>query len=306
MRDEALRSIGVVTVLFNSESVLPDFLDSLAAQTGVKVRLYAVDNASHDASVALVSAEKRFPVDVIPNDDNLGVAVGNNQGISAALADEVDWLLLLNNDTYFAPDTLAELAAAATSEDAQIMSPLIAATDPPGTVWYSTGHIVPWQGFRAFHDHVGEVLPNRSTSYRTDYASTCALLIAPTVFREVGMMDPVYFVYFDDVDFAVRAKRQGFVYWVTTKALVTHKASSLTGGKHSAFTIEWTSRNWPLVALRNLPSARAGLALIFILTWASGRFLLRRDSFATFTTRLRAYRKGFAARKAPDAPRVAA
>jgi GT2 family glycosyltransferase len=303
---EQARTVGVVTVLFNSAEVLPDFLDSLAAQAGVLVRLYAVDNASRDASVELVRSESRFHVSVIPNDDNLGVAVGNNQGIAGALADGVDWVLLLNNDTLFDADTLAIMAAAAAEEGAQIMSPLIAATDPPGTVWYSTGHLVPWQGFRAFHDDVGAALSQRSVSYRTDYASTCALLVDPAVFREVGMMDPVYFVYFDDVDFAVRAKRSGFEYWVTTKALVTHKASSLTGGKHSAFTIEWTSRNWPLVALRNLSGARATLALLFILSWAAGRFILRRDSLSIFATRLRAYRKGFRARNAPPAPRATA
>ena len=86
--DDALPFVGVVTVTYNSEEVLPDFLDSLAAQRNVRVRLYAIDNDSHDRTLAVLGGyEERIDIVTLANSENLGIAVGNNQGIEQAFAD---------------------------------------------------------------------------------------------------------------------------------------------------------------------------------------------------------------------------
>jgi GT2 family glycosyltransferase len=289
--------VGVVTVTYNSGVVLEDFLDSIAAQTGVEVYLYAIDNASSDGSVAALRAESRIAhLDVVANSDNLGVAEGNNQGIERALRDNCDWVFLLNNDTRFGPTTIADLVRDASENSLDIVSPLIEATEPASSVWYSGGHFVEWQGFRTFHDNSAEPIetfPRERVA--TGYASTCALLIRPDVFEKVGVMDPDYFVYFDDVDFAVRSVRAGYQYWVSPAALILHKASSLTGGKSSPFTLRWYTRNWALISRKHLGPVRSVIALAFIQTWMLARLAVRRDSVETYALRQRAFREGFRA-----------
>lgn len=307
MINKAPRRVGVVTVTFNSGEVLPDFLDSLATQTGVVLHLVAIDNASVDTSVEQLERETRLDqITVVPNDDNLGVAVGNNQGIQIALDAGCDWVLLLNNDTVLPPDAISTLVTEAESNGLKVLSPAISASDPPGTIWYGDGRFVPSQGYRTKHSTMGKPLSDLpKTLTRTGYASTCCLLVHPSVFDSVGLMDPVYFVYFDDVDFAVRCTKAGFEYWITPATQILHKASSLTGGKSSPFTIKWTSRNWPLIARRHLAIPQRTIALAFIQAWMVARLLTRRDSSATFRIRQSSFWEGLrAAASAPPPPKL--
>lgn len=295
-----LPRVGIVTVTYNSSSVLDDFLESLAVQKGVDLTLYAVDNNSGDDSMTRLRAFTRQRTVVIPNDDNLGVAVANNQGIERALADGCDWVLILNNDTYFESAMIQTLVAEAEQHGLDLIVPLIEATDPAGTIWYTEGHYRPWQGFRTFHDGTGRPVSDFPTTLqRTEYAPTCCLLVRPSVFEKVGRMDPVYFVYFDDVDFAVRCAREGFDYWVTPATRIVHKASSLTGGKASPFTITWTSRNWPLIARRQSTRLRAYASLAYIQTWMLGRLLFRKDDLRVYRQRQAGFRDGVRAASAP-------
>ncbi|MGV8883237.1 MAG: glycosyltransferase family 2 protein [Rhodoglobus sp.] len=309
MNSKASRRVGVVTVTFNSGQVLPDFLDSLATQSGASIHLVAVDNASGDTSIAQLTNETRLgEITIIANDENLGVAIGNNQGIQAALDAGCDWVLLLNNDTVLPPEAISILVREAEENNLKVLSPAIAASDPPGTIWYGDGRFVPSQGYRTQHSTMGKPLADLpKTLTRTGYASTCCLLVHPSVFDAVGLMDPVYFVYFDDVDFAVRCTKAGIEYWITPATQILHKASSLTGGKSSPFTIKWTSRNWPLIARRHLAIPQRTIALAFIQAWMVARVLTRRDSLATFRIRQSSFWEGLrAAASAPPPPRVSA
>ena len=72
--------IGVVTVTYNSEQVLQEFLDSLAVQTYRNFVLYVVDNASKDLTLKILRQRTDMAVVTIANPSNVGVAEGNNQG----------------------------------------------------------------------------------------------------------------------------------------------------------------------------------------------------------------------------------
>ena len=290
----ARTKIGIVTVTYNSGEVLEDFLSSLDAQTHDNFVLYAIDNASSDSTLEQLAPPRNFPVVVTANADNVGIAVGNNQGIIQALADKCDWVLLLNNDTILPPTTIDALADSAVRNSAEILSPLIEASEPPSTIWYAGGQIKSVaRAFQPSHELIGEPLAAAPESVMdTAYASTCCLLVAPSVFQSVGLMDPVYFVYYDDLDFAIRAGRAGHQYVLDPSILMLHKASSLTGGPESKFTIHWMSRNWIILARRHAHGIGLPLALGFITAWTFGRWMLRKDSARLLVPRLRAYREG--------------
>ena len=92
-------------------------------------------------------------------------------------------------------------------------------------------------------------------------------------------------MYFEDADFAVRVGEAGLTYWMDPRAVLTHKASSLTGGKRSDFTLRWTARNWPLMIRRTTRGMHRLLALGYVQLWALGRLLLRQDDGRVYRLR---------------------
>ncbi|TAM70045.1 MAG: glycosyltransferase family 2 protein [Microbacteriaceae bacterium] len=303
----SLPKVGVVTVTYNSVGVLDEFLRCLWAQKGVELHLYVIDNNSEDGTVSRLrddaSAES---MTVIANTSNEGVAVGNNQGTEAAIADANTWVLLLNNDTVFDDTFVADLVANAMKHDSKILSPVIETTEPPGSVWYSDGRIQPFKAMKATHLGMGTRIPAElPENYGVDYASTCALLVAPTVFEEVGLMDPVYFVYGDDVDFCIRARKHGYEYRVAGNVLLTHKASSLTGDYTGPFAVRWISRNWIVVARRHATPIQLIVGLAYVSMWTVARFALRRDSLSVTRRRLKAFAEGWRLDLASKPPSLA-
>lgn len=293
-----LPKLGVVTVLYNSAAHLVPFLESVNSQTAVEVDLIVVDNASSDTGARMV---ENFPFGphvtrhLILNTRNNGVAAGNNQGIEVARNLDREWILILNNDTEFSPTMFATLHRTALDHETRLLSPVIAAEEPPGILWYGGGRTVAWQGHRVVHDGSYTMLAEDrlvAGVERTSYAPTCCLLVESTVFDEVGVMDPSYFVYFDDTDFSIRCTKHGISTFVTANATILHKAGGSTGGALSPVTLRWSTRNWALLARRHLPWFKLAVALAYIQLWILGRLLLRFENREQFAVRQRSFLAG--------------
>src|SRR5438105_15725246 len=97
-------------------------------------RLILVDNASTDNTVSAVHA--RFDqVEVITNSTNLGFSGGFNVGIRRALELGADFILMINNDTFVAPNMLDELMAYAGQPGIGLLAPKIYSADEPNRIW---------------------------------------------------------------------------------------------------------------------------------------------------------------------------
>ncbi|MCR5837615.1 MAG: glycosyltransferase, partial [Lachnospiraceae bacterium] len=96
-----MKKIGIVTVLYNSSAVIKEFFQTLGEQNYKNMILYVVDNNSTDDSLQVCKEYENFlqiPVKYIINNENYGVAKGNNIGIKEAFNDNCDYILLSNND----------------------------------------------------------------------------------------------------------------------------------------------------------------------------------------------------------------
>lgn len=286
-------TMGIVTVTYNSESVLPDFFASLARQTDKNWTLYLVDNASADRSLELCRAAAQVPQVVIANAKNLGVAEGNNQGIRQALADGCDSILLLNNDTILAPDLLAILRSGLDLHGCDMTTCKICYADPPDLLWCAGGHFQWWRGMSSTHE--GGEQKDRGqfdTPRRIDYCPTCCLLARRSVFDRAGLMDAAYFAYYDDTDFLLRCRRRGLMLWYLPEGRLWHKVSSLTSAA-SDFTARHYARNYVYFVRKHLPGWQARFwagidQLKFLLS-----FLMRRSSLARWRLRRAAAREGW-------------
>lgn len=267
--------IGVVTVLFNSDGVLPGFFESLSKQEGIRYKLYVIDNSPEDTGTRLShTLSLRYGIDVklVYNSANLGVAKGNNQGIELARADGCDLILLANNDTEFNGTAIRQLQDAVTDGD-RVATPKIMYYERPDVIWYAGGHINQWLMLTP-HYGMGDPDHGQFDGQRyVAYAPTCFMMFDAKVFKEVGCMDEQYFVYYDDTDFVWRMNAHGIRIRFVPSVRVLHKVSSSTGGRWSAFSLYYGNRNRIYFIRKNLRLIEKIVSLSYILGTRPLRFL---------------------------------
>lgn len=244
--------IGVVTVTFNSEDVIDEFLMSVLSQTHREFALYVIDNASNDETLNKIQHYPDPRIVVIKNETNLGIAKGNNQGVQLALEDGCNYVMLLNNDTVFEEDMFSKLVKIIIEKDCSITTPKMMYYSQPDTIWYAGGFFYKRNGYIAHHRGLDEKdLGQYDFISKVDYAPTCCTLIKKEVFEDIGLMDEKYFVYSDDTDFFYRIWMDGrhtMLYVPHIK--LYHKVGGLTkskrgerNSKYQDFYLKYTTMN---------------------------------------------------------------
>lgn len=204
--------ITIVIVNWNKKHDVIKLLDSLKHIKHDNHTIVVVDNASTDDSVEAI---KSHPMNVIliQNSQNLGGTGGFNTGIQYSISNlNQDYIWLLDNDAEVCFDTLSELIKEMEGDTnigiagSRIMSPenkeLI--VEIGGTVDWKT---ITWSpNFRyAFEkDYAG---PN---ILQVDYVAACSALVRKELFKKVGFMDERFFIHWDDIDFCLSIRENGY------------------------------------------------------------------------------------------------
>lgn len=209
--------IFVVILNYNGKETIKSCLSSFFASDYPNRELVLIDNNSTDGSFEL--AKTLFSrAYFIKNNENFGFSAGNNIGIRFALEKMADYVMLLNNDASLEKSTLSILAKEAErKKGCGIIGPLIIKGDSE-KIWFAGGKI---NWLRMKNTHITE-LPPKKEFLETDYVCGCAMLIKKEVFRKIGLLDEKFFLYYEDADFCVRAKRQGFSSYIFPGARIRH------------------------------------------------------------------------------------
>ncbi|MGC8880107.1 MAG: glycosyltransferase family 2 protein [Anaerolineae bacterium] len=259
-------SVGVIILNWNNAPDTLACLESVLHSDYPNFHVLVVDNGSTDGSSEAVRAA--YPtVTLIENGENLGYAEGNNVGIRHALAEGADYVLLLNNDTLVAPDMLRELIAVAeTDARVGIVGPLIYYYEPADVLW-NAGNAIDWRNGSVANLYGDKPAVGVGTQpYAVDYVSGCALCIRRQVIEQVGILDSRFFIYYEETDWCVRARRAGYQVLMVPCARIWHKVSG-TMGIASPPTTYYMTRNQFLFYARHT----RGLARTTLLS----RLLLR-------------------------------
>jgi GT2 family glycosyltransferase len=237
--------VFIIILNYNGIDTIRDCLDSVFFSDYPNLEVVVVDNDSRDGSLEL--AKNFFPkFHFIKNEKNLGFSAGNNIGIRFALEKMADFIFLLNNDAILEKDALSKLVEAAIKEPAGIFSPII--YDRDDNVWFSGGKIK-WSRMRATHLNN---IPESGYPYESEYVSGCAMLIKKEVFKKIGLFSEDYFLYYEDADFCLRAKKDGFGSLVVSGASVKHFEKSETDLTNKIY---WLVISGLIFFEKNTPSA---------------------------------------------------
>ena len=214
-----------------------------------------VDNGSDPHELRAV--RQAFPeLTYIENQSNLGFAEGNNRGIQVALARGADYILILNNDTTVDPHLLtAFLSAARAYPEAGVFGAKIYYFEDPTDIWYAGGQVDP-RLLRCYHEGCTEsdLHKNHEQIKDTGYACGCALFIKREVIQKIGMMDPRFFLLWEEIDWCWRIRQGGYRCLFVPQAKVWHKISrSFIEGNRGPSWQYFYFRNRLLFIQRHIP-----------------------------------------------------
>ena len=229
-----MEKIGVVTITYNSKHVLPSFLQCIWNQTYENFVLYVIDNSSLDDTLSILKSQKDSRINILENKKNLGVAKANNQGITKAIKDKCDHVLLINNDVEFEFTLIEKMLQVQKEKRCSLVSPKMMYFENPNMIWYAGSWFLKNKGYIPLHRGQKQLdLGQFDQTIEVEYAPTCCLLAKKQVFDDIGLMNERYFVYFDDTDFAYRVLKDGrhkLLYFPHVKFY--HKVGSLTKSRN--------------------------------------------------------------------------
>lgn len=215
-------------------------------------KVLIVDNASSDGSEA--NLRKHFPhLEIMQAGSNLGYAGGNNLGIRYALEKGAQYVWLLNNDTKVDPAALFQMVQVAQHDGTiGMLGPKILLYSRPdylncigSTINLTTGQprLVA----------LGEKDDGRFEDMREmDTLSGCSLFVRKEVVETVGMLDEKFFLFYEETDWILRAKRAGYKMLYVPPAKIWHKVSVSVGGHQSPLMLYYMIRNNPLLMRKNV------------------------------------------------------
>ncbi len=240
--------VSVIIPNWNGKELLKTCLKSLKNQTFKNFETIVVDNGSLDGSVEYT--EKFYPKTVLVKlQTNTGFAYAVNRGIEKSGG---KYIFLLNNDTEVDANCIENLVKAAEKNpDVSFIAAKLLnfykrdIVDSAGDYIDDVGHA----------DNIGRGQKNGkefSEPKEVFLVTGGGCLIRKKVFKEVGLLDEDYFMYFEDVDWGFRAQLLGHKGYFEPGAIIYHiqKASS---NRNKALVEYLQFRNMTMTILKNFP-----------------------------------------------------
>jgi N-acetylglucosaminyl-diphospho-decaprenol L-rhamnosyltransferase len=206
------KDLSIVAVNFNTNHLLPRMMQTIrAAQGNLDLEIIVIDNASAEPPTALEPG-----IQLISNPSNVGFGRANNQALPMVRG---RYVLLLNTDAFVAPDTLSKTIAYMDAHPrCGILGVKLVGEDgalQPSCRYFPT----PWNDFlestglsRFFPNArlVDDFSWDHASERNCDWVPGCYYLIRREVIDQVGLFDPRYFLYFEEVDHCKASRSAGW------------------------------------------------------------------------------------------------
>ncbi len=230
--DTEKATLSIVIISFNVQKLLQECIESIYRETtDIAPDIWVIDNHSRDRSVEML--KENFPeLHLIENDENVGFTRANNQAIVQC---QSDYILLLNPDTVIQDGALDKMIRYMEKHpDVGVSGCRLLNED--GSLQLACRRSIPSPGVAFFRlSGLSRLFPNskRMAKYNLTYldpdqphevdaVSGAFLLIRKQVVDEIGGLDENFWIYGEDMDWCIRAKRAGWKVMYYPDASVLH------------------------------------------------------------------------------------
>ncbi len=223
-------AVCIIIVSYNFEPWINHCLPSARAST-LPATIVVVDNASGDATCRIIRDD--YPdVLLMETGENLGFGRANNIGIDYAMAEEFDYVFLLNQDAWIEPDTLRNLVMAAEeNREYGILSPVHLNGRGDDTDF----------GFSEYtgiqNREEAQQLPAEVTEYA--FINAAMWLIPLAVLRDVGSFAPLFTHYGEDRNLVLRIQKRGYRLGLVKSAYGYHDREARPVSREQYFYAEF-------------------------------------------------------------------
>jgi len=202
--------ICAVVVTYNRKAMLRECLQGLLSQTRPVDDVVVVNNASSDGTLEMLHQEFSA-VQVLTLSENLGASIGFHEGVRWAYEQGVDWIWIMDDDAHPESNCLESLLDVATSSSHAVL--------------------VPWQrnddgqlyGVGFWDDRYIRVRPETvSGPTRIDVFAFVGPLFSANVIGRIGLPRRDFFIWFTDVEYALRVRKFGFTACLVPDAVIAH------------------------------------------------------------------------------------
>jgi len=252
--------LGIIIVNWNTKDLLRRCLQTVLVSTGdFTFKVVLVDNASTDGSADMVRSE--FPsVEVIASQTNGGFSYGNNLGLKAlgyrgkgdVDADAPRYALLLNPDTEVPPESLYNMVKFMDSRpDVGVAGPKLVLEDGTLDVACRRSFPTPMVSFYRFsglsklfphNPHFGRynmTFVDPDLELEVDSVVGAYMQVRREAIRDAGLLDEMFFMYGEDLDWAFRIKEAGWKVFYHPQVMVKHiKRASSRRSKKAQFEFQ--------------------------------------------------------------------
>lgn len=192
---------------------------------------------------------------ILNNDRNSGYGSGNNVGINYSLAQpDCEYIWILNNDTLLERNALSESVEYCKKNDhIAICGSKLIYYPSDNEVQGIAGKYHKWTVSTSHIKEVAAVRPGSEGAVTFDYVIGASMLIKRQVFEKIETFDPKFFLYFEELDLCMRARKAGFNIGTCEASIVYHKESATIGDQRSYFSMFHYYRSLKIFLKKHYP-----------------------------------------------------
>ncbi len=240
----------IIIVNYNTKVLLKQCIGSIYENThNTDFEIIVIDNNSNDGSVEML--EHDFPkVRIIANNENLGFARANNQGL---MEGEGEYFLLLNSDTRVkasAIDIMKDFMDSNSSAgiigskvfypDYRVQGTARSFPSPINAIFGRKSVLTKlFPNNRFSRKYLTCLSDNLTAPFEVDWVSGACFMIRQKVIDDIGLMDEGYWMYWEDADWCYRAKKTGWRIYCVPEAQIIHYEGESSKKDHSRSIISF-------------------------------------------------------------------